>query len=298
MLWKEPVLLAEAESFVELLPALIEQDEQLDIISGSAGCIGALAVLYRCAPTARTLAAAIQCGNRLIERAGSIESGGGWKPRTKHSRPLTGFSHGAAGMSWALLELAALTSEDRFRATALAAIEYERRLFSAEAGNWPDLRDDGGIDGMANGDNRRFATAWCHGAPGIGLGRLRCLRHLDDPSIRAEIDAALKTTIAQGFGRNHCLCHGDLGNLELLLEGSLTLNGPQWGDQLKNFSSIILDSIDRHGWLCPNPLGVQPPGFMTGLAGIGYELLRLAAPTRVPSVLALAPPVRGTAEGA
>jgi lantibiotic modifying enzyme len=37
---------------------------------------------------------------------------------------------------------------------------------------------------------------------------------------------------------------------------------------------------------------VETPGLMTGVAGIGYGLLRLAAPLRVPSVLALAPPVR------
>jgi lantibiotic modifying enzyme len=30
---------------------------------------------------------------------------------------------------------------------------------------------------------------------------------------------------------------------------------------------------------------------MTGLAGIGYQLLRLAEPARVPSVLTLSPPV-------
>jgi lantibiotic modifying enzyme len=30
---------------------------------------------------------------------------------------------------------------------------------------------------------------------------------------------------------------------------------------------------------------------MTGLAGIGYQLLRLAEPARVPSVLTLLPPV-------
>jgi Lanthionine synthetase C-like protein len=37
-------------------------------------------------------------------------------------------------------------------------------------------------------------------------------------------------------------------------------------------------------------LGVESPGLMTGLAGIGYGLLRLAEPTRVPSVLVLTPP--------
>jgi lantibiotic modifying enzyme len=35
---------------------------------------------------------------------------------------------------------------------------------------------------------------------------------------------------------------------------------------------------------------VEAPGLMNGLAGIGYGLLRLAAPTSVPSILALDPP--------
>ena len=36
---------------------------------------------------------------------------------------------------------------------------------------------------------------------------------------------------------------------------------------------------------------VESPGLMTGLAGIGYGLLRLAEPTRMPSVLVLEPPM-------
>ena len=36
---------------------------------------------------------------------------------------------------------------------------------------------------------------------------------------------------------------------------------------------------------------VTGPGLMTGIAGIGYQLLRLAEPGRVPSVLTLAPPI-------
>jgi len=35
---------------------------------------------------------------------------------------------------------------------------------------------------------------------------------------------------------------------------------------------------------------LAPLGLMTGLAGIGYGLLRLANPDRVPSVLVLEPP--------
>jgi lantibiotic modifying enzyme len=136
-----------------------------------------------------------------------------------------------------------------------------------------------------------YMTAWCHGAPGIGLARLRSLPRLDDTDIRLEIHAALKTTLAHGFGGNHSLCHGDLGNLELLLQASEILDDPQWGYQVQRLAAIILESIGQHSWLCGIPLRVESPGLMTGLAGIGYGLLRLAEPTRVPSVLVLDPPL-------
>jgi type 2 lantibiotic biosynthesis protein LanM len=296
VLWDEPELLAEAEKLVELLPPLIEQDENLDIIAGAAGCIGSLLSLYRCAPSERTLAVAIQCGEHLLAKAQPMEHGIGWLPKFGGTKPLTGFSHGAAGIAWALLELAAVTGDERFQKAALDAIAYERSLFRPEVSNWPDLRDFAATLQADNNNQHTCMTAWCHGAPGIGLARLRCLQHLDDTEIRSEIDAALKTTLAHGFGGNHSLCHGDLGNLELLLQASEILDEPQWRHQVNRLAAIILESINQHGWLCGIPLGVESPGLMTGLAGIGYELLRLAEPKLVPSVLVLEPPKRKVTE--
>src|SRR5262249_61774792 len=119
-------------------------------------------------------AAAILCGDRLRTR---IQS-------DRPNKLLTGFSHGAAGMAWALLELASVAGEERFTKSALELIAWERSLFNAEKQNWPDLRNH----------RRGFRFAWCHGAPGIGLARLRSLPHLDDMQIRAEINTALVTT--------------------------------------------------------------------------------------------------------
>ena len=58
---------------------------------------------------------------------------------------------------------------------------------------------------------------------------------------------------------------------------------------LKNTGGSIPDvlaSINRLGWVCGTRGRVVSPGLMNGLAGIGFGLLRLAAP-RVPSVLSL-----------
>jgi lantibiotic modifying enzyme len=213
-----------------------------------------------------------------------MAQGHGWRVPAAGDAPLAGFSHGAAGISWALLNLSAVTGQARFREAALNGILYERSLFSPQAGNWPDLR----VLEPGLGSNG-FVTAWCHGAPGIGLGRLCSLPHLDDAAIRAEIDIALQTTAARGCGFNFSLCHGDLGNLELLLHAADTID-PRWREAVDQMAGVVVEGIAREGWRCGVPLGVETPGLMTGIAGIGYGLLRLAEPGRVPSVLTLAPP--------
>jgi lantibiotic modifying enzyme len=232
---------------------------------------------------------AVQCGDHLLAHALQMPRGLGWNPQPANPGPLTGFSHGAAGISWALLELAAKTCEDRFRTAASEGIAYERSLFSAKACNWPDLRV-GEAPGVDSARDPAFVVAWCHGAPGIGLARLQCRRHLKDPLLDTEIEAAVKTTLANGFGANHSLCHGDLGNLELLRGAADSFPASPWAATADRVTTGILSDIKQGGWRCGNPLTVESPGLLTGIAGIGYGLLRCAEPHSVPSVLMLACP--------
>lgn len=295
VLWDDPSLLTYAEGLVEILPDLIENDESFDVLSGTAGCIGALLTYYRCSLSERALAVAIQGGDHLLARAQAAGPGIGWSSEITASQPMTGFSHGASGIAWALLELFDVTGEERFKKAALDAFAYEQSVFLPELGNWPDYRD---LDKTAVSEQQdptkpNVMVAWCHGAPGIGLARVRALEILkDDEAIRNDANVALQTTIEQGFGHGHCLCHGDLGNLELLLQASLKLNDPRAREEVEHHTSRIFNGMKKFGWLCGIPGGVETPGFMTGLAGIGYGLLRLAEPRRVPSVLLLEPPVR------
>ena len=196
-----------------------------------------------------------------------------------------------------LLRLFAVSGEERFRQTALAAMEYERSLFSLERRNWPDLRSEFSSSATSNQqtgqqDSNSYMVAWCHGAPGIGLARLASLEYIDDATLHAEIDAALQTSLAHGFGLNHCLCHGDMGNLEFVLGATRLL--PQYEEQVQHLTSMLLDSIERQGCVTGVPLGVETPGLMIGIAGTGYGLLRLACAERIPSVLLLAPPCVAT----
>lgn len=289
-LWAEPALWDEAEQTVPLLAELIEQDQTYDIISGTAGCLLALLSLYRVRPAGCVREAALHCGDYLLAKAQPVSGGIAWPTTAPAHQPLTGFAHGAAGISFSLFELAALSGEERYWQAARAAVGYERRVFSPEQQNWPDFRDLRPSEPGQEPWTPAYMLAWCHGAPGIALGRLGSLRSLDDPATRQEIAGALATTVARGFGSNHSLCHGDLGNLETLLVASRVLHTPRYTRQLARLTTALLAHIKEQGWLMGIPLGIETPGLMTGLAGIGYELLRLADPERVPSILLLAPP--------
>jgi type 2 lantibiotic biosynthesis protein LanM len=296
-LWDDPALLKEAHSIVEMLPGLIGKDTVFDVLAGTAGCIPSLLALHRTDPSDRILDVARLCGEHLLANVRPMERGASWLPpdlRRIASGALTGFGHGAAGYAWALLELAAATGgdmgNDRFRRAALDAIEYERSQFLPELGTWRELRTLQATNVALQSGEDIYLLAWCHGAPGVGLSRLRSRRHVADPEMEKEIDVALDSTLKKGFDRDHCLCHGDLGNVELFLEAAAA-GRARWLSEANRIGARVLQGAAEGGWRSGIPRGVEVPGLMTGLAGIGYGLLRLAAPERVPSVLVLDPPV-------
>jgi len=288
VLWNEPALMEELLTGLPSLEKLIDTDTRLDLLSGAAGCALVMLGLHAWTGDVRPLDMAKRCGERLLATASPCPEGGmGWKGTTAE-RPLAGFSHGAAGIAYALLELASATHDGRYRELAEQALTYERALFVPERGNWRDLREP--ERGAPESASTGFMVSWCHGAPGIALGRLRSLRYLDDARTRAEIETALTTTLREGLGGSHCLCHGDLGNLESLLVADEVLDQPRWSQAALERAAHVLHSGRERGWLCGLPRGTETPGLMMGLAGIGYGLLRLSAPERVPSVLSLAMP--------
>lgn len=297
-LWGRSELFVEAEELAQLLPPYIEQDKSFDIITGAAGCIGALLSLYRCKPSDATIAVAVQCGEHLLEQAQPEERGIAWADTiSEATKPLTGFSHGASGIAWALIELAALSGEQRFRDAALEALAYEQSVFSHKLQNWPDFRELSTPNQIVTDnqtDTEKHMATWCHGAPGIGLSRLAMLEHLnslDSVGVRTDIDIALRTTLEIGSSGNHSLCHGTLGNLELFLKASQVLDDEALQETTDQIATSILNDVNENSARTGVPLGVETPGLMTGISGIGYQFLRLAAPTQVPSVLLLEPPI-------
>jgi type 2 lantibiotic biosynthesis protein LanM len=285
-LWQDREILAAGERIVELIPPLLTEDQDLDLIGGSAGAILGLLALHRASGSERALEVAIQCGERLLGLAEPWGPGLGWRTRMASERPLAGISHGVGGIALALIELGAVTREQRFLDAGLEGFAGERELF------WTDLdRLLRAAGGEKPPPESTVAVAWCYGAPGVGLTRLRAYRHArgdeERAAIRQEIDQAVRRTLARGPGQNHCLCHGDLGNLDFLVQAQEAFPRPELGADIHRFVEHVLASLDRDGWLCGTRGSIESPGLMNGFAGIGLGLLRLAEPRRVPSVLTL-----------
>jgi lantibiotic modifying enzyme len=133
--------------------------------------------------------------------------------------------------------------------------------------------------------------AWCHGAPGIGLSRLRAFQLTGDERYRNEAEAALRTTalsLRDATAGNFSLCHGVFGNSELLLAVAEIFGDQQHREVAESTALRATEHYpkDEH-WPCGVPGGGETPNLMLGLAGIGYHYLRLYDAHSNPSVLCI-----------
>ncbi|MGW3793265.1 lanthionine synthetase LanC family protein, partial [Micromonospora arida] len=113
----------------------------------------------------------------------------------------------------------------------------------------------------------------------------------DDALLRDDLRRALTATLKpSNLLHNHSICHGDLGNAEAALAAARALGDDEAVQRAAAIGATAVADIENRDWRCGVPRGVETPGLMSGLAGIGYALLRWADPAGVPSVLLLEPP--------
>lgn len=266
-----------------------------DLLAGSAGAIVGCLALRALSGQDYMLDYAVRLGEDLL--ASAVRAGEGalaWRTvNNKTAAPLTGFSHGTAGIGHALLELWSATADIRCREAGEAAFRYEERYFNPKIGNWPDFRETAPArSGSSDSSALPYMTYWCHGAPGIALSRLRAYALTGDKARLGEATAALHTTqnaVAVGVvgtTENYSLCHGLAGNVTVLQHGI----GVVEDIPLQMFKTVANMGVTRYRhngwWACGTNTSpsAQAPGLLLGTAGIGHFYLRLAYPD-IPSVL-------------
>ncbi|MEM9645278.1 MAG: type 2 lanthipeptide synthetase LanM family protein, partial [Planctomycetota bacterium] len=267
----------ELEGLVEKILA----DEHVDLIGGAAGCLATLDAIGGVLRSDHVEPCKAACVRRLCESAVLGHDGACWPLDCFQGRGMTGMAHGNAGIAMALsCPCDNLQTMAQRRGISEQAVRFEQAHFDHERGVWKDLRHDSG-DHM---------TAWCHGAPGIGIGRLRMIGNGNSTELEQQLEVAVSATLQDGFGSSHCLCHGDLGNLDFLTMVSLRFPAIISADHVLELGCQVAQSIRQVGPRCGTPRNIETPGLMTGLAGLAWGLIRASAPGDVPSVLALQPP--------
>lgn len=276
---EEPKLLNQALD----LSAFLEEDvlaetRHSDIIAGVAGSMLSLLKLNKISGNSEVLRKAGYCGSQLIQRQ---KQEGSWA--IEGAPALTGFAHGAAGISFALSQLYTQMPQREFFGSAQHGVHFESRAFSSEKSNWADFRN------WAPGEPMRYRVAWCHGAPGIGLGRLGSLG--DGVLLDRDVEAAIRCVSPRASPIDN-ICCGEAGIADFLLEAGIRLDRPELISAAHERASRVVNSAKErrdsssHGYLlgaCTGS-GRFSYGFFQGLSGIGYLLLRLAAPQLLPCV--------------
>lgn len=266
-----------AEAFAQKISVRhIQSDSCFDLLRGSAGVFLCLHTLHRIRPRNWILDLMVACGTRLLEgqKAGP-QGGAAWE--TINGKMLCGFSHGAAGIAFALQQLAVLTGNTQYSEASHSAEQYENALFSEENGNWPDLRAEGA-------SQVRYCNAWCHGAAGIVLGRLH---QTNSDALNRCTEIGLRTVMNEPLGSLDHLCCGNLGRTDTLLYAGLRLNRPDLMFKSKMLATqVVSRARQTNDYRLGVPRAMEMASFHQGLSGIGYQLLRLALPLRIPSVLA------------
>ncbi|HEX6969347.1 MAG TPA: type 2 lanthipeptide synthetase LanM family protein [Micromonosporaceae bacterium] len=250
-------LLADAEirraaaAAVELAAVAAGRPGPLGVARGLAGCLAAMHAVHRELDLKVAGQLAEACAERLVQLTVAPDG------RMSADGEPAGFADGAAGMGWALLRYASARDDARYAKVGRALLSRIDR---------PPARVPG----------------WCSGAAGLIAAQVDT-----DTASTAQTRELLAALTKHPVRDDHSLCHGELGIVEALI--LLAQRDREMVRVRQRRAGMVLDTLTRYGPHCGVPNAVPTPGLLTGLAGIGYGLMRLGFAERVPSVLLLEP---------
>ncbi|MBB6184162.1 type 2 lanthipeptide synthetase LanM family protein [Oleiagrimonas soli] len=253
---------------------------EFDLIAGEAGLILPLLQLGEVTGDMQWFEQAASIG-RTVAAAAVVDARGARWNSPSFKTPIGGFAHGATGIGWALARLSlsrAGTAADRYRWMQLAecAFAFESTLYDQVQGAWRDMRTP---------EDAVCASAWCHGAIGIGLAASDLHARTGGKGFLETFWLAVESALEQGWHLRPNLCHGSIGMRELLARAARS--GLETGKQARDHGDRIVLSQVRHIAADERQLteSLFVPGLMTGLSGIVHGLCRMSDEHELPSAL-------------
>lgn len=277
-----------------------------DFINGTSGTLLGLLLLHEASGEEWLLEAADTYAGHLLRKAHSGKQGLYWDRTHRQIRGLCGFSHGASGIGFVFAEAARYLGNDALNYPAEQAYLYEEQYFNPDFGNWADFRkgiyrdqdqqeheenyQSGNMDFFNSG---AYMNAWCHGAAGIGLARVRAAELLHNPLYRTEAVNAIAMTYRSNVATrntegNFSLCHGGGGNADVFIEAYRAWHDETFLQYCEAVAAMALEQHEKQGSY-RSGFGLAAPGMedrslYMGAAGVGYFFVRLLDPINTPSV--------------
>ena len=217
-----------------------------------------------------------QLADRILSSA-DLPYNGQWLWKTMSSGwPISGAGHGQSGVASALWLAGQKLHRQDFIAAALAGFHFEEEIYSEKTGAWPDRR--------ARERTDAYMTGYCSGAPGIGMNALLLQYENADLTIERAVKSCLKEPLLQ----KDFLCCGNSAVIDFLLSAGLKRNDAALVDEARIRMAAVIEDAARNGHYQCMSRSLSPifsPSLFYGVAGIGYEMLRLTAPDKIESVL-------------
>jgi hypothetical protein len=268
---------------------IVNNTAKADLLSGYSGSLLVVTLLYHHLKTKSLLAIVHQLINRVIREARISEIGLKWDYNQSKSAfdSLAGFSHGASGIAYCLLQVGNYFENDGLIYLAEQTLAYEMQYFYAESGNWLDLRLGQyrlSLPNIHQWDLNIFlpemkkVNSWAHGAGGVGLARLYAWqltgKELYFQQCQLVMERCLKD-LEKLDRTDFTLCSGYTGLLPFLSEFSSLIEK----DYSRLFASVTDQAKSQYEkkrsyntYISANQFDY---GLLSGKAGVGYMLLLL-----------------------
>jgi Lanthionine synthetase C-like protein len=264
-----------------------------DLLSGYTGNLLMLSLLYHHTSHPKVFNMVKLLIDRLIAEARISEQGLKWDySRSKKAYDsMTGFSHGASGIAWALMQVGRYFNASGLIYLAEEALRYEMQYFHEPAKNWLDLRL--GPHRLNKPDVHKWqletflremtdVNAWAHGAAGIALSRQMALRITKEKKYEEDCQNALERCLHDLEKLNRTdftLVSGYCGMIPLLLAFKMDAQVALILDQAREFHQ------KTNSYNTCVSCGIDDYGLLSGKAGIGDIILHILTGQSSDSIL-------------
>ncbi|MCX2586235.1 lanthionine synthetase LanC family protein [Pedobacter sp. MR22-3] len=267
-----------------------------DLLSGYTGNLLVFTLLYHHSQNEQVLQLIRLLLDRLIQEARVSEMGLKWDyhQSKKAYDSMTGFSHGASGIAYCLMQLSMYFDEPGLLYLAEEALAYEMQYYHAPANNWLDLRM--GNYELSKPDAHLWqletfisdmagANAWAHGAAGVGLSRSLAYALTQKNIYSKQCNRALEKCLSDLQKKprpDFTLVSGYTGMIPFLM----------YNKDRDGIADHICNAIDgaikqyrkTNSYSEYLSCGADDYGLFSGKAGVGYMLLQLIAGDQSDSV--------------